>query len=363
MLAFPQERALFRLLRWLRRETSSGLYIPEIDGLRFLAIGSVLLYHFDRSWSKFHNIEHSSVAEHGKFGVQLFFVISGFILGMPFAEGRISLKKYFLRRLTRLEPPYFLNLLLFWVIKGAPLFLLANLAASIFYLHNVAYREQSLINTVAWSLEIEIQFYLLVPVLAILLRSKSRQWLLTSLILSTSFAQLYLPTWIAQLTILGYLQYFLTGFLLLTWYRRKRTASLVWDIAGVLALVGCYLVTTSHLVASILLPWCVLVLYSSAFAGRWLPMIFRWTPIATIGGMCYSIYLYHWAVMSAASPRILRWGQPYAISMFLLVSLAVTFSAVLFVLIERPCMKPDWHRALFMRLSQQSLSRSARSGN
>ena len=65
---------------------------------------------------------HSVIArvlEHGNYGVQLFFVISGFVLALPFASHylcqtrAVSLRAYFLRRLTRLEPPYVLSMLLF----------------------------------------------------------------------------------------------------------------------------------------------------------------------------------------------------------------------------------------------------------
>jgi hypothetical protein len=52
-----------------------------------------------------------------KRGVELFYGISGFMLGVPFVSRyllqapKVSLKQYFLRRLTRLEPPYFLSLI------------------------------------------------------------------------------------------------------------------------------------------------------------------------------------------------------------------------------------------------------------
>ena len=112
-----------------RRITSTGQFIPEIDGLRFLAIFSVYIYHLTGDVMR-HSVSgyHQSVQSNGLFlvtqilnvGVPLFFVISGFILGLPFAESHrnlrkpVSLKKYFWRRVTRLEPPYFLCLLLFF---------------------------------------------------------------------------------------------------------------------------------------------------------------------------------------------------------------------------------------------------------
>src|SRR5580692_2669668 len=121
-----------RILAPYRRITSTGQFIPEIDGLRFVAILSVYIYHLAGDVLR-HSSEASNQALHGaslfevtqilNIGVPLFFVISGFILGMPFAAARlegkrpVSLKKYFLRRVTRLEPPYILCLVLFFALK------------------------------------------------------------------------------------------------------------------------------------------------------------------------------------------------------------------------------------------------------
>lgn len=114
-----------------KRITSSGSFIPEIDGLRFIAIVSVVLFHLSGFLTKKMQ-NHSGdiltvtilkhILSHGHLGVPLFFIISGFILGLPFAKffiskgPRINFKKYFFRRLTRLEPPYILTMtvLFFW---------------------------------------------------------------------------------------------------------------------------------------------------------------------------------------------------------------------------------------------------------
>src|SRR5450631_1045171 len=114
----------------------------------------------------------------GDRGVPLFFVISGYILGRPFLRQHrfggkpVVLGAYYLRRLTRLEPPYILALLLYtfasW-IHGIPLMtMLPHLAASIAYLHNLIYRSISTISFVTWSLEIEVQFYILAPLLGMI---------------------------------------------------------------------------------------------------------------------------------------------------------------------------------------------------
>ena len=116
------------LLDRIRRITRDGRWIPEIDGLRFVAIMSVLLFHLygelqDRSGRvipvepRYEGLFRPVL--NGNCGVSLFFIISGFVLALPFARhflagaGAVSLRKYFMRRVTRLEPPYLLSVLLF----------------------------------------------------------------------------------------------------------------------------------------------------------------------------------------------------------------------------------------------------------
>jgi peptidoglycan/LPS O-acetylase OafA/YrhL len=105
------------LFNKLKRTTSGGNFIPEIDGLRFIAVISVVLFHIvnhyiDKcSFALTESIAATHFVQYFGNGVYLFFAISGFILALPFAkhylisEPKPKLKAYFLRRLTRLEPP------------------------------------------------------------------------------------------------------------------------------------------------------------------------------------------------------------------------------------------------------------------
>ena len=82
----------------LRRITTSGGYIPEIDGLRFVAILVVVLYHVPiqiaiRSQEEVASNPFWQLIGKGSRGVELFFLISGFILGLPFAAHLLKGKK------------------------------------------------------------------------------------------------------------------------------------------------------------------------------------------------------------------------------------------------------------------------------
>ncbi len=376
-----------RLLVRLSRETSSGRFIPEMDGLRFVAIAMVVLFHLNgyltaKAVSPQYAFTARSdwitqVALVGFRGVELFFVISGFILGLPFAAHRIagaprvSLSKYYLRRLTRLEPPYFVTIFILLLLaiaiqRKAVTALLPHLIASLCYMHNLIYARPSPALGVAWSLEIEVQFYILVPVLTLFFAVK-RRWLRRCLLLavmagSLAAQTLYLPDHPRlALSILAYLQYFLAGFLLadifLVDWKQSPLLSMHWDFAALAGWPVMFAVLRSATISHWIFPYLLLLLYCAAFRGTWTNRLFSHPWITAIGGMCYSIYLIHYEVISAVArfTKSVSEGAPYWIH--LLVQFAAVGSAVVlicglyFVVLEKPCMRRDWPRRLWTALS------------
>jgi hypothetical protein len=143
-------------LRNLARPAGMQAFSPEIDGLRFIAIVAVVAYHaadgYGRSHPEITGDPLWTLLMQGHFGVPLFFAISGYIIARPFlGSAPPTLRAYFWRRLTRLEPPYFVNLLVVFLGKVLVLGIAAtelwpHLLASFFYLHNLIYGAHSLVN-------------------------------------------------------------------------------------------------------------------------------------------------------------------------------------------------------------------------
>ena len=168
------------IVGFLRRK-SSQKFIPEIDALRFFAIVPVMFAHLSQAFLEFNSnfdraaIESDSLLRYvlvqGNLGVELFFGISGFILTLPFINktwDELKFKKYFIRRLIRIEPPYLIALTMFLFVHLAMreqsfAYLWDRFVASFFYVNNLVFHDYSRILPPAWSLEIEIQFYLIMP--------------------------------------------------------------------------------------------------------------------------------------------------------------------------------------------------------
>lgn len=153
--------------------TIHGEYIAPIDGIRAVAVLLVLLFHLDLSWFK-----------GGFVGVDVFFVISGFLITKNMLSdmdrGGFSFSQFYLRRIARLLPALFVTLAFtlvaaFWVLGPDDLERLGRVAlltvvstSNIFFWLESDYFDTSaafkpLLHT--WSLAVEEQFYLFWPLL------------------------------------------------------------------------------------------------------------------------------------------------------------------------------------------------------
>lgn len=370
-----------KIYEHLRRKTNSTSFIPQIDGLRFLAIIMVVLFHinifvinkipfaFTRPTSDYWWL--FNFLQTDRKGVLLFFVISGFILALPFAKAALGqgepmeLKKYYLRRLTRLEPPYFLvmiaSFLGIWLLPGHGFAsalnkslagLLPSLGASLGYMHNIVFSDRLSLNPVVWSLEIEIQFYLLVPLLVLVFKLPSFARRLLLVLAIAGFVPLqhwYKPGFYS---LYNYVQYFLLGFLLVDLFLSefKLTVSRWATVPlGILCLIYIWYsdVRLAVYIEYIFMA-SVFTLYTLALTETFWKKIFSVKLLTAIGGMCYSIYLLHFNIISVIGNTTIKFNifhsYPLAYLWHALIFLPAILlsSAIFYLLVERPCMDKSW---------------------
>ncbi len=383
----------------LQRKTVSTAFIPQIDGLRFLALLLVIFEHINTFVTN-KVVFAASVRPqavwplyymfyiNGRKGVLLFFAISGFILAMPFAKAfwqngkPVSIKKYFLRRLTRLEPPYILTVLALAVLLvffGSHQFgsffpdksfwgLFPVVGSSLIYMHNILFVNQTPLSPVLWSLEIEIQFYILLPVLVLILKLPKiyRRTILTNAIVLAILLQHIFPT--PYLAVYNFIQYFLLGFLLLDFYlngwQLKISRSLSFT-GGLLMLAAMpYLDLYSHLYNEYIFIVLLFGVFMLALTDGLWKRIFSLRWLAIIGGMCYSIYLWHDTVISAVGNHItfIRFAGSYPLTLLvqsaIMLPCVLVFCGVFYLLIERPCMDKDWPVKLWRFFKQTVFGKS-----
>ncbi|MBJ6984198.1 acyltransferase family protein [Luteimonas sp. MC1750] len=355
-------------------ESTSAVHrrIAGLDGLRAIAVGAVILFHLDMPW-----------ARGGYLGVDVFFVLSGFLItGLISGEfertGQLDLRQFYWRRAKRLLPAVWLVIAAAtfasaWVARDALVHLRNDAPASVLFLTN-----WELVRTQAsyfeatgrapllqhlWSLAIEEQFYVLWALaVPIGLRMMSRrQCALVTLLLAAGSA-----AWMAMLGArLGYplggdpsRLYFGTdthGFPLLI----GAVLGLVWQpgrvgpdshtalraataVAGVLALAGLlilflrmgeesrWLYPWGFLAASACTAMLIIVASHPALSlGRWLDA----GPMRWLGNRSYGIYLWHWPIFMLTRPGIdlPGWNDQGVLALRLVLTLGVAALSYRFV--------------------------------
>lgn len=321
-----------------------AVYRPDIDGLRAIAILPVLLFH-----------AHVPGLPGGYVGVDIFFVISGFlitgIIAREVDEGRFSLIRFYERRARRILPA--LTVMIVAVLGGAAWLYLPGdfegvprsaLAASLFLSNAYFYATtgyfagdadtKPLLHT--WSLAVEEQFYIAFPLLLMLIARFTPRWR-TGLLIAAALGSLVLSVAMAQDTS-GFAFYLpatrawelLAGALLALGAIPVVRAGLVREILALLG-VGAIVVAvtlfdreTPFPGAAALLP----VLGAAALlhcapdtaAGR----LLSWPPLRWVGLISYSLYLWHWPVIvfaEYASDRTLAgWSAAGAIGLSALLA-------------------------------------------
>jgi len=338
-------------------------FVPQIDGLRFVAICAVILYHMQGYVAAAIAQPHPGTLLHrllveGHFGVPLFFVLSGYIIATPFLGANPPpLRRYFLRRLTRLEPPYIVSMLLVFALKVAVLGVAADalfphLLASLVYLHGAIYGAHSEVNGVAWSLEVEWQFYLLAPLLfALVLRLpvRARDAGLWGLVLLGGVVHQQarsLPPSLA-LSLVHYFGFFVAGVWVATCELRspRNEGASIHDVLGIGAFAGIIGILLARPAWTALLPALTGLFVFASLRGPLCKCVLGWWPLYCIGAMCYSVYLYHFFMVSVVGRLIARfvgWPQDPDTAMLLMAALGLPSvllaCAIPYLLIERPFM-------------------------
>lgn len=301
-------------------------YRPDIDGLRAVAVLSVVLFHAGVPW-----------LPGGFVGVDVFFVISGYLITRILVEeesaGHYSIADFYVRRARRILPALYCVLaavLLFGLLLLLPLELLglskSVLATTLFSSNFLFWRQSGYFDVSAelkpllhtWSLAVEEQFYVLWPLLLVFFyrRGWSIPWATFALIgLSFALSCLFLPEKPSAVFFLlpGRAWELLIGAWIATGCfdePKSRFWRDCFSVVGVILLAGSVLLLSKALPFpgwNALFPCVGAVLIIAAGKGA---VVNRYLlsarPLVFVGLVSYSFYLWHWPILSYV--RILNLG-------------------------------------------------------
>lgn len=347
-------------------------YMPGLDGLRAIAVLGIIIYHLNKQW-----------LTGGFLGVDTFFVISGYLITSLLLKeyddtGIIKLKSFWIRRLKRLLPAV---IVLLMVVGTATLLLKSDniirvkhdIIAAIFYVSNwwyiakdVNYFEQFSFMPLKhlWSLAIEEQFYIFFPVILVtLLLTIKKRYKIGFIFGGVSIISLGLMMFIYSINgdhsrvYFGTdtrLQTLLLGVILaFLWppFKLKndppKVVKYVIDSIGSLSFIvlillffiindetnwiydgGFYLISilTLFIIASVVHP------------STWIAKIFSNPVLVFIGKRSYSLYLWHFAVISFVHSYYVD-GQIPVYVYFIDISLTIIFAELSYRFIETPFRK------------------------
>jgi peptidoglycan/LPS O-acetylase OafA/YrhL len=287
--------------------------IPELDGLRAIAVTAVVAYHLA-----------PSAVPGGFLGVDLFFVLSGYLITSLLAAeeaytGRISLRGFYSRRALRILPPLAVAIALALALDVATK---RYAAIAVLFGGNLVRPWDARGVAHTWSLAVEEHFYVLWPIAFIALR-RWRVSLLVAVIAMAIVLRVLAPLWeispgwIYQLTPTRGADSLAIGCLAALLPFRGR-----WPKPSLAALVSCFFFVRMEDYFLLTVGMTVFALISAiAVTGARGPLL-RSTLLQVVGKRSYGLYLYHFPIFLWVDR--LKVGSWAGMSIKLLLSLAVT---------------------------------------
>lgn len=359
---------------WLARQfelsrEATGQNVHAMEGMRGFAVFLVFLVHFvslSAPWRPKDTLLASfalTIHTIGNCGVDLFFVLSGYLIYGSLISRQQSFFSFMRRRVARIYPTFcvvfvaYLCLSFLYPIESK--IPTANDAALVYLLQNFLLLPGifpiSPMITVAWSLSYEMFFYLLVPLAIFVLdmRARSPWWRIRFFLITAAAIAVYCAAYGGQIRLVM----FIAGILLFDALKIRKIAP-PQDNYGLFALIFGLIASAipsfgpaAATLKNLILATAFFITCYSCFCveGSKLARAFTWAPLRRLGNMSYSYYLLHGLALKAAFIVVAKLipSTSHGILLVLILlplmfALTLMPSMVLFILIERPfSLKPS----------------------
>lgn len=333
----------------------------ELDALRGIAAALVMLFHFTTRYEQLygHDVAPSFSLPWGHYGVNLFFMISGFVIFMTLHRVRRPMD-FLVSRFSRLFPAYWVAVLVTFLLTYAfnlpeKTVSVGTAAMNLFMIHGIFHIPH--VDGVYWTLQIEIIFYCMALALFVFGRLERVHLPLLLLLalrltyfLAERIAGIEMSWTLSQLLILPYIAWFVCGIMV---YRtvtsqnetpRKDRALLIAAIVQIAVVDGLGVGLLAALLSAAL--W-------AAVRGR-LPFLAN-RFFAALGAISYTLYLLHENIGWGVILHIERAGFSADLAIVLAIATSLSMAACLTWTVERPAM--NWLRGVYRRHAIPPLSK------
>ncbi len=320
--------------------------LGQVDALRGVAALAVALFHFTSRFVELYGSGQTPLVavRHGHLGVNLFFIISGFVIFMTLARTQRPMD-FIVSRFSRLFPSYWAAIVLTFLVMlwlGLPhkAVGLKDALANFLMIHGIFGVPH--VDGVYWTLEVEMLFYAGMFLLYRLRWLGQTHWVLLGMLgvrlLYTVMERVWgidLP-WIAfRLLILQYIPWFSLGICIYQLSQTSPAQSRAWPLGVATAAILTLAIVESVLMGALALAFASMVFLAASGHLRWL----EWPVFIWLGAISYPLYLLHENIGWSVQLRLLAAGVPIDVTILLVLALALAAATAMTHSVERPAMR------------------------
>ena len=324
----------------------------ELDAFRGIAALSVVIFHYTTHYDFLY--KHSSPLAFGfpigRYGVELFFMISGYVIFLTLDKTKTP-QEFVVSRFSRLYPVYWIAVLLTYAITSFLLLPRYSVAFTDALINLSMFQELARVpdvDNVYWTLQRELGFYLLTGALFYSAARKYIVHIIAALIFANIFISYFslldkIPGMWRIYSVLPIIQLHLFG-LGIALYLLHRNRIMNWQFYLMITLclfsAGIAVDTTHSLIVALLFA-CIFL------ATRIHPRILRHPYLLFLGEISYPLYLIHNNVGSAAIYTLEKNGMSVFLSILLAILLVIILATAMNRLVEKPGLR--WLRSRFKK--------------